>query len=121
LQAKARCSFLPRRCERGADWAPLHDCKASEDGPFQSLPNTSTSFLPITDECQPNMSHRSLFCATKSRQIVHDRTIGGSPNSRDLGYDDGTQCDTVQDGSDGPNDRGRFHGHSPAPAAVAVG
>src|SRR5262249_3436621 len=40
LQAKARCPFLSRRCERAADWAPLHDCKASQDGPSQSLPNT---------------------------------------------------------------------------------
>jgi hypothetical protein len=29
------------------------------------------------------MSHRSLFCATKLRQIVHDRTIGRNPNSRE--------------------------------------
>src|SRR5215469_13460904 len=75
--SETRCPFLPRRCERGADLAPLHDCKASQDGPFQSLPNTvDFVLLPITDECQPNMSHRSLFCATKSKQIVHDRTIG---------------------------------------------
>src|SRR5262245_29204296 len=48
--SETRCPFLPRRCERGADLAPLHDCKASQDGPFQSLPNTvGRVLLPIID------------------------------------------------------------------------
>src|SRR5437588_6600625 len=69
LQAKVRCPFLPRRCERGADWALLHGCKASQDGPFQSFPNTAGRLhsLANTDEGQPNISGRSLFCATKPR------------------------------------------------------
>jgi len=55
LQAEARYPFLPRRCERGADWAPLHGCKASQDGPLQSLPNMVGRLhsLASTDERQP--------------------------------------------------------------------
>src|SRR5262249_13471848 len=112
-------------------------------GHFNPSQTQSDAFilLPMTDECQPNMPHRSLI---KANQLLAEGPIAASlgrigpipahverrRRRHSSGGHDGAQCDTVKDGPvvglrdprpDRPHDRGGFHGHSAAPAHCDVG